>query len=153
MQEPLWLSFGVSRSTSPVLLGISSAREILKPTTLPCVAAAVHAVERSNTSQDPSRTREVLNIENCAQNASELGAIHVIERLRPYWLQRHWRGQIYATGFSSYSRGALLWVDRGTPFTSDEVATDPESRYVFVKGRLDACHILLRRLYALMWNK
>lgn len=58
-------------------------------------------------------------------------------------LQRRWRGQVFATAYSAFVRGALIWVRAGVPFQPLTQIIDPEGRFAAVHGRLDGRDLLL----------
>lgn len=63
-------------------------------------------------------------------------------------MRRRWRGQLYATGYSAFARGALMWVRPDVPFAVTQTLIDVEGRYVIIQGTLDGRHIILASLYA-----
>ena len=63
-------------------------------------------------------------------------------------LQRRWRGQIFATEYSAYARGLLIWVWAGVPFESAGTKIDKGGRYVLVEGRLDRKPLMIASIYA-----
>lgn len=63
-------------------------------------------------------------------------------------LQRRWRCQIYATGYSAFARGVLIWVRPGVPFEIQDTVIDAEGRYVIVRGMLDGRQVVMASLYA-----
>ncbi|KAJ1154959.1 hypothetical protein NDU88_007698 [Pleurodeles waltl] len=62
--------------------------------------------------------------------------------------KRRCRGQVFATGYSSYSRGALIWIRAGVPFEARSIEVDREGRFVVVEGRLHGIPIMLGSIYA-----
>ena len=63
-------------------------------------------------------------------------------------LQRRWRGQLFYTTFSAFSRGVLVWIKPTVPFQMEYCKTDPDGRYVYLQGRLDGSPISILGLYA-----
>ena len=58
-------------------------------------------------------------------------------------LQKRWRGQIYATEYSAFARGALVWVRAGVPFELAAKRIDKEGRYVLLDGKLDGRPLMI----------
>lgn len=63
-------------------------------------------------------------------------------------LKRKWRGQLYSTSYSSFARGATIWVRNGVPFKLLEQRKDVNGRYIFVRGTLDGVLVILGSVYA-----
>ena len=63
-------------------------------------------------------------------------------------LQRRWRGQVYNTTYSAFSRGVLIWIRPGVPFQEHKVIVDEEGRYIILCGKLHGRDIALINLYA-----
>ena len=63
-------------------------------------------------------------------------------------LRRRWRGQIWATSYSTYARGAMVWIRPGVPFSAEESLIDVGGRYVFIKGKMDGHPLVLGCVYA-----
>ena len=63
-------------------------------------------------------------------------------------LRRRWRGQLWATNYSTYARGTMIWIRPDVPFTAEETLIDAEGRYVFIKGKMDGHPIILGCMYA-----
>ena len=63
-------------------------------------------------------------------------------------LRNRWRGQLWATKYSAYARGAAVWVRAGVPFVALDEQIDQEGRFVMVRGKLDGRDILLGSIYA-----
>ena len=63
-------------------------------------------------------------------------------------LRRRWRGQLWATNYSTYARGTMIWVRPDVPFIAEESLIDIEGRYVFIKGKIDGHPIILGSMYA-----
>ena len=63
-------------------------------------------------------------------------------------LQKRWRGQLFATEYSGYARGALIWVRAGVPFETTMKKIDRGGRYVLVDGKLDGKPLMLASIYA-----
>ena len=63
-------------------------------------------------------------------------------------LRRRWKGQLYYTTFSAFSRGVLIWVRPQVPFQVDFHKVDAEGRFVFLQGQLDGSALTILGLYA-----
>ena len=63
-------------------------------------------------------------------------------------LQQRWKGQLFYTTFSAFSRGVLIWIKPSVSFQSEYCKIDPEGRYVYLQGRLDGNPISILGLYA-----
>ena len=62
-------------------------------------------------------------------------------------LRRKWRGQFYCTYYSTFARGAAVWLRAGVPFVADKERIDIGGRYALIRGRLDGRQIVLGSLY------
>lgn len=63
-------------------------------------------------------------------------------------MRKKWRGQLYATNYSAFARGAALWIKHGVPFDLLESKVDDQGRYILLKGPLDGTLIILGSIYA-----
>ena len=63
-------------------------------------------------------------------------------------LQKRWRGRVYHTSYSAFSRGVLIWIRPGVPFQEHRVLIDDAGRYVIVCGRLHGRDVALINIYA-----
>ena len=62
-------------------------------------------------------------------------------------LQKRWKGKVYYTSYSAFSRGVLIWICPGIPFQENKVVVDEAGRYVIVCGRLHGRDIALINVY------
>ena len=63
-------------------------------------------------------------------------------------LQKRWRGRIYATEYSAFARGALIWVRAGVPLEVGKSYIDPEGRHVILEVKLNGKDLILGCIYA-----
>ena len=63
-------------------------------------------------------------------------------------LQKRWRGRIFATEYSAFARGALIWVRAGVPLEVGKAHIDPEGRHVILEVKLNGKDLLLGCIYA-----
>lgn len=62
-------------------------------------------------------------------------------------LQKSWVGQVFATSYSSFSRGVAILVNRNLAFRALNCVKDSQGRYVMVKGVLLGLEVSLMNLY------
>lgn len=60
---------------------------------------------------------------------------------------KKWRGQLYSTNYSAFSRGVTIWLRHGVPFELIEQRRDDQGRYILLKGKLDRLLIILGNIY------
>ncbi|KAJ1098413.1 hypothetical protein NDU88_003524 [Pleurodeles waltl] len=63
-------------------------------------------------------------------------------------LRRRWRGQLNAMGYSTFAKGALIWIRPGVPFVEEVQIVDDQGRYVLVQGHLAGRALVLGSIYA-----
>lgn len=62
-------------------------------------------------------------------------------------LQSSWVGQIFATSYSSFSRGVAILISKNLAFMSLECVKDNQGRYVIVKGVLAGKELTFMNIY------
>lgn len=62
-------------------------------------------------------------------------------------LQRNWVGQVFATSYSSLSRGEAILMSKNLAFLSLECIKDNQGLYVIVKGILAGKKVIFLNLY------
>lgn len=62
-------------------------------------------------------------------------------------LQRSWVGQVFATSYSSFSRGVAILISKKLAFRSLDCVKDSQGRYVIVKGILVGKEVTFMNLY------
>ncbi len=62
-------------------------------------------------------------------------------------LQRSWVGQVFATSYSSFSRGVAILISKKLAFRSLDCVKDSQGRYVIVKGILAGNEVTFMNLY------
>ena len=63
-------------------------------------------------------------------------------------LHKRWRGQLFGTGFSSFSRGVLIWIRPSIPYRVISHRVDDGGRFVYVRGLLDGSPLNILGIYA-----
>ena len=62
-------------------------------------------------------------------------------------MQRGWVGQVFATSYSSFSRGVAILISKKLMFRPLDCVTDSQGRYVIVKGILTGKEVTFMNLY------
>lgn len=62
-------------------------------------------------------------------------------------LQRSWVGQVFATSYSSFSRGVAILISKKLAFRSLDCIKDNQGRYVIVKGILSGKEVTFMNQY------
>ena len=63
-------------------------------------------------------------------------------------IQKRWRGRVYHTSYSAFSRGVLTCIRPGVPFPEHRVLIDDAGRYIIVCGKLHGRDVALINVYA-----
>lgn len=62
-------------------------------------------------------------------------------------LQRNWVGQVFATAYSTFSRGVAILINKNLAFRPLHTVVDSQGRYVIVKGVLKGKDITFMNVY------
>lgn len=67
-------------------------------------------------------------------------------------LRKGWVGQVYHSNYQDKSRGAVILINKNTPFIMQNVIADHRGRSVVVTGTLYSVSVILASVYAPCWD-
>lgn len=63
-------------------------------------------------------------------------------------LYKNWIGHVFHSKFNCKSRGKAIIINKSIPFTTSDIISDPNGRYIIVTGKLYNTPVTLANIYA-----
>lgn len=67
-------------------------------------------------------------------------------------IRKGWVGQLYHSSFQSKSRGVAILIHKSVPFSVAEVISDPNGRFIFLRGQINGVRLILANIYGPNWD-